>query len=73
MLKYIHVFMPLFLNGIEKEYQPSLQNLLKVEGIADKKGIAVAVNNQVVSRNSWETFQLQDRDKILIIQASQGG
>nr|WP_321450609.1 sulfur carrier protein ThiS [uncultured Carboxylicivirga sp.] len=36
-------------------------------------GIAVALNDCVVPKRKWETSQLSDGDKILIIKASQGG
>ncbi|MBC9931541.1 sulfur carrier protein ThiS [Chitinophaga qingshengii] len=37
------------------------------------KGIAVAVNNQVVPRNCWAEQPLQAADSITIIRATQGG
>ncbi|UKM65513.1 sulfur carrier protein ThiS [Flavobacteriaceae bacterium GSB9] len=36
-------------------------------------GIAVAINQQIVSKNHWGDQQLKDGDKVLIIQATQGG
>ncbi|HLP03891.1 MAG TPA: sulfur carrier protein ThiS [Paludibacter sp.] len=36
-------------------------------------GMAVAVNESIVPRHSWEASQLQAGDKVLIIKASQGG
>lgn len=37
------------------------------------KGIAIAVNNQIVTKSLWQTTALKDRDQITIIQATQGG
>lgn len=37
------------------------------------KGIAIAVNNEVVPRDTWKTFKLTNGNKILIIKATQGG
>lgn len=37
------------------------------------KGIAIAVNQEVVPRNEWKTFQLNNGSNILIIKATQGG
>jgi len=65
--------MPIFINGIEKVYLPKLAQLLEKESIAEKTGIAVAVNNQVVPKTAWANFELKDNDKILVIKASQGG
>ena len=36
-------------------------------------GIAVAVNDIVVSKNLWESRTLLENDQVLIIQATQGG
>ncbi|MBJ7881978.1 sulfur carrier protein ThiS [Gelidibacter salicanalis] len=36
-------------------------------------GIAVAVNNTIVVKNSWESKTLLENDTVLIIQATQGG
>tara|TARA_R110000751_G_scaffold8199_2_gene32955 strand:+ start:1885 stop:2088 length:204 start_codon:yes stop_codon:yes gene_type:complete len=38
-----------------------------------KKGIAVAVNNVIVSKERWEDFKVSDEAFILIIKATQGG
>ena len=37
------------------------------------KGIAIAVNQEVVPRNEWKTYQLNNGNNILIINATQGG
>jgi sulfur carrier protein len=37
------------------------------------KGMAVAVNNSVITRASWPAFILKDGDKIILIKATQGG
>ncbi len=50
-----------------------LVKLLKELNLADKKGFAVAVNDKVIIRNSWDEFQLREKDKITIINATQGG
>lgn len=65
--------MPIFINGIEKTYFPTLSLILEKEGILEKRGIAVAVNNQVVAKTAWNEFKLKENDKILVIKASQGG
>ncbi|WP_276166177.1 sulfur carrier protein ThiS [Zobellia alginiliquefaciens] len=36
-------------------------------------GVAVAINEQVVSKSDWQTQELKDQDQILVIQAAQGG
>ncbi|RNI27230.1 sulfur carrier protein ThiS [Rufibacter immobilis] len=51
----------------------SLSGLLLELRFAEKKGIAVAVNQQIVHRSTWSTYPLQENDKVTIIQATQGG
>ncbi|MEV1179433.1 sulfur carrier protein ThiS [Nonomuraea sp. NPDC049784] len=36
-------------------------------------GVAVAVNDEVVTRSSWETTALGDRDRVEVLTAVQGG
>ena len=55
-----------------KSLQP-LSDVLKSNNFIQLKGIAVAVNNVVISKNEWDSFQLKDNDKITIITATQGG
>lgn len=50
-----------------------LLQLLEDVKLLDQKGIAIAVNNQVITRSNWEQFQLKKNDKITIIKATQGG
>jgi len=47
--------------------------LLGELGLAERRGVAVAVNDTVVSRSSWSTRQLVENDRVLLIQATQGG
>jgi sulfur carrier protein len=47
--------------------------LLGQLGLVERRGVAVAVNDTVVSRSSWSTRQLVDNDRVLVIQATQGG
>jgi len=41
--------------------------------INSQKGIAVAVNNNVIPRTQWESYKLKEHDKITVIKATQGG
>jgi sulfur carrier protein len=51
----------------------SLQSILAQQQLSDKKGIAVAVNNAIVSRYDWDSYTLHPSDNITIIRATQGG
>lgn len=48
----------------------ALLSLLEIQSFA---GMALAINNEVVSRNDWETASLSENDKVLIIRATKGG
>jgi sulfur carrier protein len=50
-----------------------LAELLRELGLADRKGVAIAINDEVVPRASWPTRPLADGERILVIQATQGG
>lgn len=50
----------------------SLAQLLKKENL-DQQGRAVAVNNRLAPRDSWESLMLEDGMKITVIQAVCGG
>lgn len=45
--------------------------LLEIKNPGD--GIAVAVNDTVITKSEWNKTQLKNKDNILIIKATQGG
>jgi sulfur carrier protein len=51
----------------------SIERLLVEQGLAGKRGLAVAVNDAVVPRNNWAAQRLSEGSQVLIIQATQGG
>ncbi|GAA0530281.1 sulfur carrier protein ThiS [Chitinophaga japonensis] len=55
--------------------QPSttVAALLQFIQLPSAKGIAIAVNNQVIPKARWEQQTLQAADKVTIIRATQGG
>lgn len=53
--------------------QATLHDLLAELGHAAKRGVAVAVNDAVVTRSGWTAHKLVEDDRILVIQATQGG
>ena len=61
----------------EKPYRlkedATIADALKEAKIENQFGIAVAVNNTVVSKTGWEKHTVQDNDNILIINAISGG
>lgn len=51
----------------------SITDALNQINVTAQKGIAIAVNNNVVPQNEWATYTLQPEDKIMLIKATQGG
>ncbi|MSU65055.1 MAG: sulfur carrier protein ThiS [Opitutus sp.] len=51
----------------------SVGALLRDLGLAERKGVAVAVNGSVVPRGEWPVRTLAADDRVLVIQATQGG
>jgi len=51
----------------------SLDKVLNVLSITDRNGIAMAVNEVIVPKAQWAQHVLTEKDKVLIIRASQGG
>lgn len=47
--------------------------LMKTNNLYHESGIAVAINEEIMPRQTWEQYQVQDNDNILIITATQGG
>ncbi|WP_244299578.1 sulfur carrier protein ThiS [Aquimarina algiphila] len=37
------------------------------------KGIAIAINNEIISKEKWNEIQVQKEDQVTIIKATQGG
>lgn len=68
--------MLLIINNQTKQYKISpftLEELMDLELKGKTKGVAVALNNQVIPRDKWSDTLLTDTDSILIITATQGG
>jgi sulfur carrier protein len=51
----------------------NLIEVLDTVQIPNQFGVAVAVNNVVVSKTEWEKYIVKDKDMILIINAIFGG
>jgi len=50
-----------------------LADLLRELGLAERKGVAIAINDEVVPRSTWPVRALAEGERILVIQATQGG
>lgn len=51
----------------------SLRQALDIVLTLPVKGIAIAVNHEIIAKNDWETHVLRPSDKLTIIKATQGG
>jgi len=51
----------------------TVQTLAELLGLAAKKGVAFALNGSVAPRAQWSQRPLQAGDKVIVIQATQGG
>ncbi len=51
----------------------TLAALLQFIQLPSDKGIAIAINSQVVPKAAWQQQTLQSADSITIIRATQGG
>lgn len=68
--------MKVTINGEIREITESIRvvGLLAEMGIpADQKGIAIAVNDEVVPRSLWDQQELSANDQVEIVHAVQGG
>ena len=51
----------------------TLLDLLRELALDGRRGVAVAVNDAVVPRAAWPAQALAEADRVLVIQATQGG
>jgi sulfur carrier protein len=51
----------------------TLTSVIAGLGLSDRKGIAAAVNGEVVPRAAWATRMLEEQDRVIVIRATQGG
>lgn len=65
----------LIIGGEEKEIKARSVNdlLAELHLPEDGRGIAIAINDSVISKSRWPMHQLRDGDRIEIVRATQGG
>jgi sulfur carrier protein len=51
----------------------SLAGLIDHFGFGHQKGIAIAVNQQIIPKSTWKGYALNENDQVTIIHATQGG
>ena len=67
--------MKLKVNGKDTETRSeTVMDLIRELGYdEDGDGMAVAVNDSVLQRKQWNSFELSEQDRVEIIRATQGG
>jgi sulfur carrier protein len=67
--------MVLTLNGKAAELPPdtTLPDVLAILGFESPRGVAVAVDGDVVPRSRWTGFQLRNGMRVEVLRAVQGG
>jgi sulfur carrier protein len=68
--------MKVVLNGSAAELAPGATVREAIEALdlpADGRGVAVAVDAEVVPRTEWETTELRDGARVEVLRAIQGG
>jgi sulfur carrier protein len=66
----------IMVNGERAETQPgeTLTDVLRELGLTTTaRGVAIAVNDEVVPRTAWETFALPQDARVEVLTAMQGG
>ena len=65
----------LSVNGDVRTFQASLATILSDFGIdiSQTRGVAVAVNDEVVRKSKWSSHALSPGDRVEIVTARQGG
>ena len=51
----------------------SVEQMLSAVLHTEAKGIAVAINQNIISKSNWRLHQLKQGDQIMLIKATQGG
>ncbi len=67
--------MKIYINNTEYDCvdNATLQQVISTAGNIPDKGIAIAVNNDVIPNSEWNSFKISNGDKITVIKAFYGG
>jgi len=66
--------MRIFINNDEIQFSGNtLLDIIADYGFNNSSGIAIAVNETVISKNNWGSCALKEDDSVLIITPAQGG
>ena len=62
----------MILNGNPSSFRGTIEQLLVHESITPR-GVAVAINGEIISKSAWNSTTLQESDVIEIVTAAAGG
>jgi len=67
--------MTVFINDQIFEFpeNPPLIEVLNQQGIIEMRGLAIAINEEVIPRDKWGSIKLKSNDQLMLIRATQGG
>ncbi len=67
--------MNIYINNKLQELKESatLSETLVALNISSQKGIAIAINNNVIPKQDWDNYYLNENDQLTLIKATQGG
>jgi sulfur carrier protein len=60
-------------NTIKTVTYTTLYDLIISENLESKKGIAIAVNEEIIPKSEWTKTKLFSKDAVLMITATAGG
>lgn len=58
---------------VKREDAASVEALLLALAVTQRRGVAVAINDAVVPKSRWSEHEVEEGDRVEIIQATQGG
>jgi sulfur carrier protein len=59
--------------GVEVEARATVADAVAAAGASERRGVAVAVEGEVVPRSEWESTPLREGQQVDVLQAVQGG
>jgi sulfur carrier protein len=67
--------MIVFVNDEPLEFSiaPTLIEIFEYQSITEMRGLAIAINEEVIPRVLWSETNLQANDRLMLIRATQGG
>jgi sulfur carrier protein len=68
--------MIVYLNNEQFEFSDAKsisEIMVKDLNLNNRKGVAIAVNQEVIPKSDWDSFMVRENDRVTVIKATQGG